>query len=641
MTVPAILSAFDYIAPSPATTNVQEFRLSGVWEKPPGANMVMVELWGGGGGGASATANANPFGGGGGGGGAYNMAMFRASELPSRVEVAIAAGAIGATAGSSTQPGPGGATVFGTPIYASSYNALGSQTTSIGGAYLTAYGGAGGGVGGGTNSGWGGQGGGPLNGTQGTAGPTSITGGYAAPGGATGGGSFGSASIGNGTNRASVWGGGTGDYAGSGSGGGTSVRGGGGGGHGGYHNATALPVPPSDGGGNYSVASGGGQGMYAIGSVGQAGGWAQGGGGGPNGRNSAFCAPTHAMIYGSGVGAKLYLSSYTDTQTYSTSGLVSYTQGTNHNGIQKIIHDGTQFVGISRRRVNNSNSAVFVSADGDNWTRVTNTPTLVYNKQAYQFSISDIAYGNGVYVGTFQNVGSFSFGWAVSTDLNTWVVTRQSQYAYAVEFLGGYFWALSINGLARSTDGYTWTTPSGSFSGSLYAIAYDAANATYVVQTSTTSVYRSDDDGASFSLSPGTAVAGNQNYRNTLAYSSDLGMWLMTGASTIYTSITAGLSWTLQTDGTTDSYAGVVYGTIGGVPYWIVTDVTANATMLLYSSDGVAWTAQASGLTNSAGGTGGAGGFPAGGGGGGGAGSGGTGGAGGRGGDGFARITSW
>lgn len=65
-------------ASSYRSADVQEFPISGTWEKPEGKTLVMVELWGAGGGGgagrvgAAATADSAGGGGGGGGGGATN-----------------------------------------------------------------------------------------------------------------------------------------------------------------------------------------------------------------------------------------------------------------------------------------------------------------------------------------------------------------------------------------------------------------------------------------------------------------------------------------------------------------------------------------------------------------------------------------
>jgi hypothetical protein len=369
-----------------------------------------------------------------------------------------------------------------------------------------------------------------------------------------------------------------------------------------------------------------------------AGGPRQGGGGGAAGRNATAVAPTHVLV---NAGA-IYMSSREDFQTYQSSAISTgvYSSGTNHAGIVKIIYNGTDYVGIATGYLgHNPNTAIYTSSDGIAWSLFTSKIKAAYINQLTISvgRIIDIAFGNGIYVAISE-----SFAVITSTDLVNWTVTQFSSGSYSVDFLNGQFWVLGFASVFRSTDGITWTAPTGTFSGNFFAIAYDASNTTFIIQTNSSTVYKSTNNGVSFSTTgTGAAAAGSTNFKNTIAFSPTLNMWALTSGSNIYTSINAGLNWVLQTDGTTDSYGAIAWGaSVGGVDSWVVTDYTANSNIILTSPDGVAWTVRTHAPGNSAAGAGGVGGFPSGGGGGGGKG-GTTAGAGGAGGAGFARITSW
>ena len=104
--------------------NVQVFKTSGIWRKPPGAQFVRVIAYGGGGGGGGGGVGSSFFGGGGGGaaGGAFD-GTFKASDLTPTVVVTVGAGGAGGaggSAGAGSASGSGGATSFGS--YASAGN---------------------------------------------------------------------------------------------------------------------------------------------------------------------------------------------------------------------------------------------------------------------------------------------------------------------------------------------------------------------------------------------------------------------------------------------------------------------------------------------------------------------------------------
>lgn len=103
------------IATAGGGSNIQTFAATGTYTKPPGANFVMVELWGAGGGGGAANGPQNK-GGMGGGGGGYSYRVFAAPDVGATVTVTIGAGGGG---GASQSAGAnGGTSNFGTLLYA-------------------------------------------------------------------------------------------------------------------------------------------------------------------------------------------------------------------------------------------------------------------------------------------------------------------------------------------------------------------------------------------------------------------------------------------------------------------------------------------------------------------------------------------
>lgn len=281
-------------------SNVAEFAVSGTWNKPAGATMVVVELWGAGGGGSGGSSVNQP--GCGGGGGGYVRRFLNAKALPSSVSVAIGAGGLGGP-GLNTMVGQsigqdGGDTSFGS--YAKAIGGKGATLSTT----MEESGGEGGGVAG-------------VNSDEAGATRTTMN---AAYGGGAGGLSYGASSTGPAHGGSSMFGGaggGAGGHVfgwsqGRGSDGGTSnlsnvvsVGGGASGGAGpgyadgsGVDGANGSTIPGSP------VGTGGGGGggafrnAYAAGKGGN-GGTASGGGGGGC-HSSADANSTIPASYGTG-----------------------------------------------------------------------------------------------------------------------------------------------------------------------------------------------------------------------------------------------------------------------------------------------------------------------------------------------------
>lgn len=272
--------------------DVQTFTANGTWNKPTGVTVVQVTCTGGGGGGGGGTASyaSSRIGGSGGGGGARIERVFPASGLASTVAVTIGAG--GAGGAGRTSPGvtvatAGGASSFGTYLYAYGGGAGCSQPDN-------------------TNARSGGGGGGAYGPGANCDGINSTLGGLPAKSGETSSSAVGTAGASsyiidtNGTRpQAAEWGGGAGGGAKMSTAtagtraGGRSMYGAGGGGGGmsldGNFNNRTLGEPGGDGGasGAYTTTGGGGGAGATVentaGTAGGAGGVSyagQGGGGG-------------------------------------------------------------------------------------------------------------------------------------------------------------------------------------------------------------------------------------------------------------------------------------------------------------------------------------------------------------------------
>lgn len=233
------------------------FTSNGTWNKPVGAQKVLVEVFGagggGGGGGLAATTNAGS-GGGAGGGGSYNKRWFDASELGATESVTVG---VGGSGGAGTNTGPNG-------------SAGSAGTGSSFGSLINAYGGNGGGPGGQSSAGTAGAGGtisiinpenvggdgGAGNSTAGTG--VAGSGGVFGSGGGGGGagcnvGSSAAGADGGKTNSVTTGGGAAGGASGANGSNGTDIGEGGGGGG---SNAAGT----AGNGGNGGVGAGGGGG---------------------------------------------------------------------------------------------------------------------------------------------------------------------------------------------------------------------------------------------------------------------------------------------------------------------------------------------------------------------------------------------
>ena len=100
--------------------NLQEFKASGTWTNPGGYRYALVECVGGGGGGGNGYFVSPDAGiGGGGGGGKRTRVLLNAGLLPVTVTITVGAGGPGGAATTAYNPGTaGGASSFGTYLYA-------------------------------------------------------------------------------------------------------------------------------------------------------------------------------------------------------------------------------------------------------------------------------------------------------------------------------------------------------------------------------------------------------------------------------------------------------------------------------------------------------------------------------------------
>ena len=225
-----------------------------------------------------------------------------------------------------------------------------------------------------------------------------------------------------------------------------------------------------------------------------------------------------------------------------------------------------------------------------------------------------------------------------STDLVTWT-SRTSGTSSALNSVihnGSKWIAVGSSGATlTSTDAITWTLVTVSGTPSLYSIA---ANGSTLVATSNATPFAcySTDTGTTWAAVATTMATGASGSGNKgLIYAG--GRFVLITGSALYTS-TDGNTWTLQTDGTTDTYLGIAHD---GTTY-VVGSNTSNSNVGITSTDAVTWTARTftDGRTLASG-AGGAGGIAAGGGGGAASLNGTDSGAGGAGGNGFIRVFAW
>jgi hypothetical protein len=603
-----------------------EFTSSGTYTKDPSASFIMVEAWGAGGGGGSGKYNATRAGGRGGGGGAYTMRVFKASDVPSSVAVAIGAGGAGGAA--KTTAGDG------------NYGNNGGNTTF--GSLLTAYGGTGA-EGGTSGTGQYGPGGGALS----TSGAPNFS--YSSTVNLYYGG-FGSAWNGvpssNAGSRSSGWGGGSGggsyasDTTGQLTDGGHSFQGGaggGGGGGGGTTSAVTFYVYGGRGGGWKSATDSGGYSAIGGGKGGNGFGRRGGGGGGGGGAFSTSwglkAARKSACFNGSLYACALSYDDYVSYQGY----IVTTANGTTGHAITApqtadvgfMLWDGSRFVLFSKNGTN-----VYTSTDLSTFTDVTGL-----SEEAF---IQSVYYLNGRYF-ILGTAGGSSIGNGVwtSTDLTSW--TKWTLPFASNADLRGLAWTgtnyiVTVAGadvMAYSPDGVTWTTPTGlSGVGAAYDIVSNGSGTVVALVNTSPYAKYSTDHGASWSNITGATLSASVGGASLFYVNS---RFIAEIAGQISSS-TNGSSWTIHAaEGFGQNGRGGILWT--GSQY-IFFDGNATNNITSSTSNLSSFTSASAFSLTLNGGTGGKGGLASGG-GGGGASQGVNSGAGGAGGNGLCRVYSW
>lgn len=648
MGVPAIITSFDYRAPSPAGADVQEFSLSGTWVKPPGASMIMVECIGGGGGGAGAFgylySGATTPGSGGGGGAGYSTRTFPAAVIPSTVPVTIAAGGnrgTGATtnSGASTDGGNGGTSFFGT--------------------ILAGYGGGGGQA----NTGSGiGAGGGVFSGASMTnPGRPSV------PSAASGDGHFGGTTSNSYTLGASispmtsgsVWGGGTGG-GGTGNRAATSSLLGGGGGGGTTTRGTTAPGLPGGAGG----LSGNTFPATWAGSTIPGGPGADGvaGSGGYAGNPAVYDAGTYAGVVKystyylcptqiSTVGNGPALANLYTTMLRSTDGVTWTLINTNVKIFFVFIGIDNNLYGVattnplptSTTTMSGATSLDFyTSTDGQTWTYFS---TVVSPSTGLLNGIPAIVNGNYV-----LNVGNNTTAYIYSTNLITWTSAALNTATSILNpqhitgtsspriiYVGTEYLATASNTATTNLQVATniagpWTLRTTNIAGGIQNLVTNGTRIVALFTTPSPYMHYSDNGGTTWTITTGTLTGVNGNFLSIFSFIN--GGYIGSYLSNLYYS-TDGIAWSTATDGTTDNYSSVVFADAK----YTVTSFSATSTVVIYATTPAGVWSAATFTSYGAGGAGGNGGYPGAGGGSGGMGE--TGGAGGVGGGGMVRVTSW
>lgn len=585
-----------------SSSSVTDFTSSGTYTVPSTAKFVEVHAYGAGGGGGSGFRGAAGIlrtGGAGGGGGALVIRRFKVSELVFPVTVTIGAG------------GVGGAAVTTDNMVGNNGSGGGNSTF---GSYVTSYGGggglgatgsavSGGGGGGSASSGSGATGGAPLI-TTATGTSQQFGGGSGANSSAAG--------------KNSVYGGGGGGNADTtnGAAGYSMYSGGGGGGGAGINTSNQLVGTQAAGGTGYTASANTSSQLNINGAAGAAFTGGQGG--------SIVLLNTSLSFTQVAFGDSKFvaLSTAAGTGNYY---IATSSDGTSGWDIQPLptapfaptnhFHDGTRWVFYGATQI-------YTSVDLVNFTlRVSPSSTVNY-----------VHFASGLYVAVGDG-GLIS----TSTDLTNWT-TRASgtpQSLIAATYNGTKWFVVGAGGVTlSSSDASSWTLVT--LAGAPFLYAVTANGNTVVVHTSASPFARySLDAGVTWNPVATVLLSSSASSNKTLIYSG--GQFVMVAGSSVYTSAD-GITWTTQTDGTTDIYSGI---TSNGTTY-VVGSTTANSNVGISSVDAITWNART--FTDSrvaASGRGGAGGVVAGGGGGAAAVNGINSGAGGNGGDGFMRVYAW
>lgn len=520
------MSNFSQFLPSVGGANLQEFTSSGTWTKPD-AEFVAVELWGAGAGGGSGrrgAINTDCSGGSGGGGGAYFYRMFKASDLPSTVEVTVGLGGAGA-AGATTDDTNGSAGFTGG---ASSF-----------GSYLTAGGGQGG---------------------EGGRVATTNT----ANGGNSGNGiSFNISSPANevirgansSTGRSSVYGGGAGSpsaISGTINSGGFSVFGGSGGRGGGVLTASgeSTPFNTSDSRSQFGDGADGGATFFrqfvAVGDRPEAVAFGNGTFVATTGGNGGYIATSTdgiswtislidtsaqlqnflydgyqwVAVSGSTVRTSTNLTNWTavgsvnsslrsishNAGTYVAVGqggiietstdLITWTMRSSINGntLNHVIHDGTRWIAVGDSGVS------LTSTDAITWTVVTTVSAGNWLRVASSGSVLVATASTSPFARRSTNGGA---SWtAVATTLTT------SGY---VLFAGSQFVLAASSVVYTSSDGNTWTTRTDGTTDTYRAIVYSGSRYFIGSNTANTMPGIYSDDGVTWSTSTSTAYPLSTN----------------------------------------------------------------------------------------------------------------------------------
>jgi photosystem II stability/assembly factor-like uncharacterized protein len=217
------------------------------------------------------------------------------------------------------------------------------------------------------------------------------------------------------------------------------------------------------------------------------------------------------------------------------------------------------------------------STDGDTWTKVSS---------GVEDELSDVAYGNGVFVAVGGNTI------LVSSDGLTWneQTPPAGFYSYNITFGNGSFVAINSTSSAFvSSDGINWTERTLPPSSTLTDIIFGYGQFMVVGYSGTVITAPAADLSTWTPRTSGTT----QTLRQVAYRSTPTDLFVAVGASgTVITSTNAGLNWTVQPSGITQTIMAVGYGNglfvaSGGAS-------SSDAGHIWTSTNGIAWTEQAS-----------------------------------------------
>jgi len=232
-----------------------------------------------------------------------------------------------------------------------------------------------------------------------------------------------------------------------------------------------------------------------------------------------------------------------------------------YNGISAIAYGNNTFVAVG------DNGKMATSTDNCvTWTAVSDSKIWDYISGNYgrTAGISDIAYGNGMFIAVGGNYGKM----ATSTDNGvTWTAVSDSKLGnteydsiYAIVYENNIFIAGGRNGkMATSSDGATWTAVSDSTfeNDAIYTIAYN--NKMFVAGGSNGKIATSTDNGVTW-----TAVLDSKfDYENINAIVYGNNMFVAVGDHGKMATSSDGTTWTAVSNskfGYDNSIYALVYG---------------------------------------------------------------------------------